>query len=155
MKKKLMFSTVLTLLTLMISGCFGIETVFDEAREGAFESTAQGMTKAAETAYYRYSLELEEGDENPDVWYVFKETGTNVYIKEGANFTTNGAPDMFNYSGNAPDNGVIHVTAMGEIKIWFHDGEYCAVKTIDEVEPTVTKKELTLCQGDLPLSDFE
>jgi len=93
--------------------------VINEARRGAFESTARGLFKAAETEFYRESL-----NNTPSV-------------------TTYSGPDYdtLEYSGQAPDNGVIYVASNGEIAMWLFDDTYCAILELGEQDIAVTEQD--------------
>ena len=123
--------------------------VIQEARRGAFQSTSQGMVKTAETEFYRRSL-----SESPsELYYVFNDgtqTTHDVELEESDE-------PILEYSGQAPDNGVIHVASNGDIVMWLHDDTHCATKTVAQTEPVVSDDDLAACAAivSLPLSGFE
>ena len=99
--------------------------VINEAREGAFDSTAQGLVKAAETEFYRTSL-----SETPSA---------TTYL------ATNGF-DGLEFSGQAPEYGAIHVGTDGKVQIWLSDGTFCSTKGPDVTTVTTTEADEVACE---------
>jgi len=125
------------------------ENPFGSAAKGAFESTARGMEKSAETEFYRRALMAKVTE---DVYYVFKDGGAETYS------SLTGEPsdvEVFEYYGNTPKNGVIHVKTNGDIRMWLHDGRYCVTKDFMDTLLTVNEDIRPICEQEMPLYMFE
>ncbi len=105
--------------------------VINEARRGAFDSSAMGLVKTAENEYMRSTLEGASGEE------------TYVWIDGTV------SPDL-EYSGQGPDEGYIHVTSQGYIYMWVTDGTFCTVKHGDDTGVTTV-----VLDGDTCVQEFE
>ncbi len=91
--------------------------VINEARRGAFDSSAMGIVKTAENEYMRSTLE----GATDEVFYTWTE-GTV-------------SPDL-DYSGQGPQSGVVHVNSEGYISMYVDDGTFCSIKGPDETNVT-------------------
>ncbi len=99
-----------------------IITVIDDARKGGFEASARGLVKVVETSYFARTFENELGEQI----YEF-ENGAQI------------SGETLKFSGQAPRNGVIHVNEAGKVTMAIEDGVWCAQKTFENNEITMTK----------------
>ncbi len=112
--------------------------VINEARRGAFQSTGHGLVKTAENEYYRRSLD----GATEEVFYVF-EAGEQSVWDDTATPSDLGELE---FSGEAPDNGVIQVASNGEIEMYIHDGTYCVTTDAGDTAVEVEEEgELDTC----------
>ncbi len=103
--------------------------VINDARQGAFDATAQGMVKAAENEYMRGALD----NSVEEKWYEFAGGVQTVYVCETEaclNSIVDAGADKLNFSGQGPDTGTIYVAADGEIGMFISDGTYCSQKEV-------------------------
>lgn len=108
--------------------------VINEARRGAFDSTAYGIVKTAENQYMRSALD----GETERTWYEFTTvdnvTTQTVYrCTDAACATTTAAPtaEKLEFTGRAPTSGTVYVNNDGEIALFLTDGTWCSTKALD------------------------
>ena len=125
-----LLAVIVILAIIMLIATPAILGVIEDARKGAFRSTAYGLIEAAE---HQYSKRLLAGDEV--IHYTFTPEGINSdYLLE--------------YKGEKPKNGSITVNNEGKVEIAIHNGTFCAIKTYEDSEVTVEKKDALDCYID-------
>jgi type IV pilus assembly protein PilA len=104
-----------------------IMNVIDDAKMGAFKSTAYGIIKSAEFEYASNKL-----------------LGVNsvvTYTYEDGNETSSIGRSL-QYKEKRPQSGIIKIDKNGNIALAIHDGIFCAKKVYNDDKVTVTKKVL-------------
>ena len=109
--------------------------VIFEARKGAFESSAYGLSKTSEN---EYMANLVKGDSK-----------VMEITFEGGIITSE---DMISFSGRAPEDGVIIINQNCKVQMAVTDGYWCVQKAFNNKEVTVTR--LSDMESDCEITDF-
>lgn len=110
-----------------------IANVIEDAKKGAFTSSASLIAKTAENAYLKNQL-----DENDaPIKIVFE----NSVMTEG----------NIDFSGKAPESGMVLVNKKGKVAYALYDGKYCSEKSYIEDRATTTKIDEEDCILEIPV----
>lgn len=110
-----------------------IANVIEDAKKGAFTSSASLIAKTAENAYLKNQL-----DENDaPIKIVFE----NSVMTEG----------NIDFSGKAPESGMVLVNKKGKVAYALYDGKYCSEKSYIEDRSTTTKIDEEDCILEIPV----
>ena len=110
-----------------------IMNIIDGAKKGALQNTAYGIMEAIK---YTYTSEI------------IKDGSTNfaAFSYENGVESSSVANQVLNYKGTKPKSGSIVVDKEGNTAIAIYDGKYCAEKSFEDLEVTVSTKSESECQ---------
>ncbi len=127
---------VIVILAIILLVAFPIVlNVISEARKGAFESSAYGLSKTSEN---ECMANLVKGDSK-----------VMEITFEGGIITSE---DMISFSGRAPEDGVIIINQNCKVQMAVTDGYWCVQKAFNNKEVTVTR--LSDMESDCEITDF-
>lgn len=105
--------------------------LIDGARKETFKDSAYGIVKVGEI-YYSQNL-LNGTDEEVIFTYNDGVESSSIPGKK------------LNYNGNKPQNGQIKINSQGQVGVAIYNGTYCAEKSYDDSEVTLTSKTKEAC----------
>ena len=108
-----------------------IMNVIKDSKKGVLRDTAYGLIRIGQK---QYSEGLLDGIYNGE-----------VFEWSNSNLQSTG----LEYSGSAPQNGIIKISNKGVIDIAVHDGTWCAYKKANMVEVELEKINYTACKSKL------
>lgn len=127
-----LLAVIAILAVIMLIAIPSVLRLVDDAKKGAFKSSASAIVKAAENVNSRKTAVGEEFEEVTFTYNNGKETSS----KPGYSL---------DYKGSKPNSGKIVVDTQGRVKMAIHDGTYCAEKDFDTTEVTVSDKKASEC----------
>ena len=107
--------------------------IIDDARKGAFKSTAYGILEAGKFTYTSAIVKTGEID------------STSFKYVDGVETSTPSGRKL-EYKGEKPKTGTVVLNNEGQIALAIHNGSYCAEKNYDDVEITISQKTTAECK---------
>ena len=106
--------------------------VIEDAKKGAFESSASGIVESAEQAYMQKQLTTE----------IPLQT---IYQYENSNQSRIEGNIDLNYKGSKPDSGTLLINEKGEVALAFYNGTYCVKKEFEDAKISTSKTSKKDC----------
>ena len=120
-----LLAVIVVLAILMVIAIPLVLNTIEDAKKGAFKSSAYGMVKAAEL---EYTKQVMQGNQVNEIIYTYEDgEETSSIGKE------------LEIKGDKPKNGEIRINKEGEVALAIHDGTYCAKKNYKEEEIEITE----------------
>ena len=110
--------------------------IINDAKKGAFKNTAYGILEASK---YTYTNEMMQGNDTKSMTFTYV-NGVEV---------SNPIGKTLNYKGTKPTAGSIIVNGEGQMAVAIHDGQFCAEKSFNDTEATVSTKTEAECLATL------
>ena len=112
-----------------------ILNIIDKVQEGAFKSTAYGIVQAGEFEYTNNIIRTGK-------------IGSVVYRYNDGVERSSPIGRKLEYKGNPPKSGDVVINSDGKISMAIYNGYYCAEKTYDNAEISISPKSASQCKLD-------